>query len=216
MCAHDRWCKFIFIWMCQSTSPRVCCVSVCLCVWYQIRVPAKNGVMCQTPGNLTIIANFWNFNAGQKTKHFFLIKRKKHARFCRAKIQVKFSAMQSKMRISRLPDSLKLQLKREKCILSSFVIWMHDIWQFYFKNAWNSTSSICCFPNVGQLSYAVMHRDTPSKMRNIPAGCEMVGNSAWHFVAWNARQSPGTKCKSTKAPKVLRFLKYRGSTCVEP
>ena len=36
--------------MCQSTGPWLCCV--CLCVWYQIRVPAKKHIMCQTSVNL--------------------------------------------------------------------------------------------------------------------------------------------------------------------
>ena len=157
-----------YLYGCVSLLDPECAVCLCVCVWYQIRVPAKNDVMCQTPGNLTIVANFWNFNAGQKTKHFFLIKRKKHTRFCRAKIQVKFSAMQSKMRISRLPDSLKLQLKKRKMYTKLFCYIWHDIWQFNCKNAWNSTSSICCFPNVGQLSYAVMHRDTRQKCVTSP------------------------------------------------
>ena len=46
---HNTWCKYIFIWVCHSTAPWVCCMS--LYVWYQIRVPAKNH-MCQTLVNL--------------------------------------------------------------------------------------------------------------------------------------------------------------------
>ena len=172
-----------YLYGCVSLLAPECAVCLCVCVWYQIRVPAKNDVMCQTPGNLTIVANFWNFNAGQKTKHFFLIKRKKHTRFCRAKIQVKFSAMQSKMRISRLSDSLKLQLKRGKCILSSFGIRMHDIWQFYCKKCVKFYKQHLLFSKCGTAKLCGYASGHPSKMRDIPAGCEMVGNSAWRFVA---------------------------------
>ena len=30
--AHNSWCKYIIIWVCQSTDPWVCCVSLCVCV----------------------------------------------------------------------------------------------------------------------------------------------------------------------------------------
>ena len=51
--------------MCQSAGSRVCCVCMCVCVcvcvcvclcvcvWYQIRVPAKKRIMCQTSVTLT-------------------------------------------------------------------------------------------------------------------------------------------------------------------
>ena len=43
--AVNRCCEYIFVWVCQTTGKWVCCVScVCVfvCVWYQIRVLAKN------------------------------------------------------------------------------------------------------------------------------------------------------------------------------
>ena len=36
----------------SSFDPWVSCVSWCLCVWYQIKVPAKDHIMCQTSVNL--------------------------------------------------------------------------------------------------------------------------------------------------------------------
>ena len=36
-------------------------------------------------------------------------------------------------------------------------------YHFYCKNAWHSASNISWFPNVGQLSYAGMHRDICQK-----------------------------------------------------
>ena len=95
-----------------------------LCVWYQMWVPVKKphvtdfSELYQSCQLFLILICDWR-------QHFFLIKIKQKTRFCRAKIQLKFSAPQGKMRISRLPDSLKLQLKREKCILSSFAILMY-------------------------------------------------------------------------------------------
>ena len=71
-----------------------------------------------------------DFNVQQKMKHFFL-KNKKLTRFCRGEIQLKFRIPQGKIKISRFPDSLKLQLKREKCILNSL-----------YMNAWHFGSSI--------------------------------------------------------------------------
>ena len=29
---NSKWCKYIFIWMCQSTGPLVCCVCLCISV----------------------------------------------------------------------------------------------------------------------------------------------------------------------------------------
>ena len=29
-CEQNRWCKYIFIWVCLSTGPWVCCVFVCV------------------------------------------------------------------------------------------------------------------------------------------------------------------------------------------
>ena len=36
----------IFIWVCQSIGLCVRCVSLFACVWYQIRILAKNYIMC--------------------------------------------------------------------------------------------------------------------------------------------------------------------------
>ena len=30
--ANNRWCRYIFIWVCQSTGPGVCCECLCVCV----------------------------------------------------------------------------------------------------------------------------------------------------------------------------------------
>ena len=35
--AHNSWCKYIFIWMCQSTAPE-CTLCVCVCVYVCVRV----------------------------------------------------------------------------------------------------------------------------------------------------------------------------------
>ena len=51
-CEHITSGVNIFIWVCQSISPYVCCVSLCLCVWYQIRVLVKKQIMCQNSVNL--------------------------------------------------------------------------------------------------------------------------------------------------------------------
>ena len=36
--AHNSWCKYIFIWVCQSTGPWVCFVSLCVRVSVCVRV----------------------------------------------------------------------------------------------------------------------------------------------------------------------------------
>ena len=59
-CNTDSCCEHmtdgvnIYLQRCASLLVWVCCVSlcVCVCVWYQNRVPAKNHTMCQTSVNL--------------------------------------------------------------------------------------------------------------------------------------------------------------------
>ena len=50
--AHKRLCYHIFIWVCQSIGPWVCCVCLCFCV-ISNQCTSKKHVMCQTSVNLT-------------------------------------------------------------------------------------------------------------------------------------------------------------------
>ena len=49
---------YIYIWVCSLLAPECAvsffyvCVYVFVCIWYQIKVPLKNRIMCQTSINL--------------------------------------------------------------------------------------------------------------------------------------------------------------------
>ena len=51
-CEHIRGGSNIYLYEWVSLLALVCVACLCLCVWYQIRVLAKNLVMCQTSVNL--------------------------------------------------------------------------------------------------------------------------------------------------------------------
>ena len=123
-CEHVTGGINIYLDGCISVLALEYVVYLCvLCVWYQMWVPAKKTHYVADLSELyhscqlfLILICDCTFSDKNKTENI---------RFCWAKIQLKFSAPQGKMRILRLPDSLKLQLKREKCILSSFAILMY-------------------------------------------------------------------------------------------
>ena len=112
------------------------------------------------------------------------------------------------MRISRLPDNLKLQLKRGKCIVSSFVIWMPDILALlWVKMHDNLQTASAGFQMRDSWGYMGVHRDTSRK-------CVTATQDAGWLVTLLDALFHKTKIRVLRVRniKVQRPLKYHGGT----